>query len=170
MLRKIFKWLPSNTRKTVIHSLVTSKLDYGYTLYSGITKQLVIRLQSIQNSVARLIVNLPHRTLITPHPRELQWLPIDKRAPFKRLTHSFEALHKSGPTYLNSHIFHQPPRHLRSARLLLTLIPHIHITRSGGWPFFYKAPKAWNNLPLHIRASSSPLVTITNHFDKCDMK
>lgn len=52
-LLKIFNWLPSQTEKTVIRALLTSKLDYGNTLYVGITKQL-IRLQMVQISAAIL--------------------------------------------------------------------------------------------------------------------
>ncbi|KAJ1127387.1 hypothetical protein NDU88_005789 [Pleurodeles waltl] len=32
MLRKIFRWIPADSRKTVTHALVTSRLDYGNTL------------------------------------------------------------------------------------------------------------------------------------------
>ncbi|KAJ1112958.1 hypothetical protein NDU88_001218 [Pleurodeles waltl] len=52
MLRKIFRWIPTDTRKTVTHALVTSRLDYGNTLYAGITIKLQRKLQRIQNAAA----------------------------------------------------------------------------------------------------------------------
>ncbi|KAJ1090998.1 hypothetical protein NDU88_004126 [Pleurodeles waltl] len=36
MLRRIFKWIPTETRKTVTQALVSSRLDYGNALYTGI--------------------------------------------------------------------------------------------------------------------------------------
>ncbi|KAJ1124556.1 hypothetical protein NDU88_003007 [Pleurodeles waltl] len=47
MLRKIFRWIPADTRKTVTHALVTSRLDYSNTLYAGTTAKLQKRLQRI---------------------------------------------------------------------------------------------------------------------------
>ena len=50
LLKKIFKSLPNNTRKTVTQALITSRLDYRNTIYVGITKQLTKRLQTFQNA------------------------------------------------------------------------------------------------------------------------
>ncbi|KAJ1204464.1 hypothetical protein NDU88_008241 [Pleurodeles waltl] len=69
MLRKIFRWIPADTRKTVTHALVTSRLDYGNTLYAGTTAKLQNRLQRIQNASARLILNVPRNSHISAHLR-----------------------------------------------------------------------------------------------------
>ena len=66
MLRKIFKWLPINTRKTVTQALITSRLDYDNALYSSINAHLLKRLQAIQNASARLILDIPRWTHVTP--------------------------------------------------------------------------------------------------------
>mgnify|MGYP002805127492 CR=1 FL=1 len=99
MLRKIFKWLPTSTCKTVIHALVTSKLHYWNTLYARIIEQLARRLQTIQNVAARITLNLPRRAHITPHLKELHWLPIHKQAQFKLLIQTYKTLHNTGPDY-----------------------------------------------------------------------
>ena len=112
MLRKIFRWLPVKTRRTITQALVTSRLDYGNTLYVGITARLLKRLQTIQNSAAKLILDLPKWTHITPHLKKLHWLPIQKRCQFKLLTHAYKALHNEGPAYINKCMaFQQPTKH-----------------------------------------------------------
>ena len=112
----------------------------------------------MQNAAARVTLNLPPCTHITPHLKELHWLPIHKQALFKLLTHTYKALHNIGPTFLNNCInFHKPTRHLRSAGLLLAHTPRTCRTRSSGRAFYHLAPKAWNDLPLHIKAASSVL-------------
>ncbi|KAJ1140639.1 hypothetical protein NDU88_006988, partial [Pleurodeles waltl] len=75
MLRKIFRWIPTETRKTVTQALVTSRLDYGNTLYTGTTVKLQKRLQRIQNASARLILDIPRHSHISGHLRDLHWLP-----------------------------------------------------------------------------------------------
>lgn len=50
MLGKIFRWLPVNTRRSIMQALITSRLDYGNTFYIGITACFLKRLQPIQNS------------------------------------------------------------------------------------------------------------------------
>ena len=57
MLRKIYNWLLNSTRKTVTQALITSRQEYGKTLYTGITKHLTRRLQTILNAAARLVLS-----------------------------------------------------------------------------------------------------------------
>ncbi|KAJ1176438.1 hypothetical protein NDU88_001718 [Pleurodeles waltl] len=112
MLRKIYKWIPTKTRRTVTQALVSSKLDYSNALYARTTAKLQKRLQHIQNSSARLILDIPCH--ITDHLKNLHWLPVNKRITFKLLTHAHKLLHNTGPEYLNRRLsFYTPTRHLR---------------------------------------------------------
>ncbi|XP_078525997.1 uncharacterized protein LOC144798821 isoform X2 [Lissotriton helveticus] len=45
------------------------------------TTKLLRRLQRIQNSAARLILDFPRRSHITPHLRDLHWLPSTRGSP-----------------------------------------------------------------------------------------
>ena len=50
--------------KTIVHGLVTSKLDYGKAVLFGINGRLLQKLQRVQNSAARVITQpLPHHHL-----------------------------------------------------------------------------------------------------------
>ncbi|KAJ1101580.1 hypothetical protein NDU88_006646 [Pleurodeles waltl] len=155
MLRKIFRWIPADSRKTVTHALVTSRLDYGNTLYAGTTAELQKRLQRIQNASARLVLDIPRNSHISAHLRHLHWLPVNKRITFRLLTHAHKALHNKGPEYLNRRLsFYTPTRQLRSANLALATVPRIRRTTAGGKSFSYLAAKTWNSLPTNLRTTS----------------
>ncbi|KAJ1122059.1 hypothetical protein NDU88_000564 [Pleurodeles waltl] len=124
LLRRIFKWIPIETRKTVTHALVSNGLDYGNALYAGITNKLQTKLQRIQNASTRLILDIPRCDHISPHLRDLHWLPVSKRITFKILIHAHKTLYNTGPTYLNDRLtFHTPTRNLHSANHALAYIP-----------------------------------------------
>lgn len=59
ILRKVFPFIPGNTRKTVVSALVLSKLDYCNGLYTGLQEKLLRKLQRVQNAAARLILDIP---------------------------------------------------------------------------------------------------------------
>ena len=56
-IAQIRKHLPAHAAETLIHSFVTSKVDFCNSLLYGVPKQLIRKLQSIQNSVAKLFNN-----------------------------------------------------------------------------------------------------------------
>ena len=59
-IAKIRHCLTVNTCKTIVHALVTSKLDYGNAVLFGINGRLLNKLQITQNSAARLIMRQHH--------------------------------------------------------------------------------------------------------------
>ncbi|KAJ1186170.1 hypothetical protein NDU88_002953 [Pleurodeles waltl] len=158
MLRRIFKWIPTGTRRTVTQALISSRLDYGNTLYTGIPTKDIQRLQRIQNASARLILGIPRRCHISHHLRDLHWLPVDRRITFKLLTHAHKALHDTGPAYLNTRLnFYVPSRQLRSANFALAIVPRIQRKTSGGRSFSYLAARTWNSLPTSLRQTQDLL-------------
>ena len=54
-INKIRKYLTEDSTKTLVHSLVPGRLDYCNSLYSGLTSKATHRLESAQNSAARVI-------------------------------------------------------------------------------------------------------------------
>ena len=73
-LRCIRPYLDLHTAKTVATSNVHSKLDYCNSLYYGLPKFQINRLQHIQNALARTIVQAPKFKHITPILKSLHWL------------------------------------------------------------------------------------------------
>ena len=54
---KIRNYLLDFATERVVHAFITSKLDYCNSLYYGLPKYLLKRLQSFQNSAAKLVVH-----------------------------------------------------------------------------------------------------------------
>ena len=102
-LRSIYpirKYLNAEAVKTLLHAFVTSRLDYGNGLLYGIPKYMVKRLQLIQNTAARLVVQANRYSHITPILKQLHWLPIKQRIKYKILLTVFKCIMGKSPAYL----------------------------------------------------------------------
>lgn len=158
-LRRFLHFLPMDCRKTIVHAVITSQLDYANSLYLGLPVSLLGKLQTIQNAAARLIRNIPLRHHITPHLRTLHWLPVKRRIEFKVLTLAYRALNDIGPMYLKKRVHkYQPTRTLRSSSLEYLVVPRFKKTRMGGRSFSVKTATLWNHMPIHIRKANSETI------------
>ena len=92
--------LPLSTATALANSLVSSKLDYCNSLYSGISQTNLNKLQRIQNSLARVITNTSKYQHITPTLKKLHWLPIKQRIDYKICLITYKTLTNQQPTYL----------------------------------------------------------------------
>jgi len=81
--RCIRPYLDLHTAKTVATSIVHSKLDYCNSLYYGLPKFQINRLQKIQNALARTVVRAPKFKHITPILKSLHWLKVSERIEYK---------------------------------------------------------------------------------------
>ena len=102
---------------TVAVSMVHSRLDYANSLVHGHTN--IKRLQSVQNSAARVVLKDNHHLSSGDPLRKLHWLPVESRIEFKIACITYKVLTTSQPTYLSTllnHFNHYTPlRTLRSA-------------------------------------------------------
>jgi len=71
------------TLLTLVHALVVTKVDYCSSVLSGISGQLLQRLQSVFNAAARLVFSAGKSEHITPLLRELHWLKVPERIQFR---------------------------------------------------------------------------------------
>jgi len=60
------KSLPVDAAKTLIQEFISNHLDYCNAALCGITDTLLMKLQSVQNAVARLLTRTGRREHITP--------------------------------------------------------------------------------------------------------
>ena len=148
--------LTTKATKTLVHALITSKLDIGNGLLYGIPSSLLNKIQKVQNSAARLISQSSRRDHITPILHELHWLPVHQRVKFKILTVTYKGLHNMAPPYITRMVVpYVPPRVLRSDSGLALVNPKTKLKSFGDRGFYSSAPRLWNRLPNHIRTAAS---------------
>ena len=155
-ISKIKSFLSTANLEIVIHSFISSRLDYCNSLYSGLNKKTISRLQLIQNSAARLLTNTRKREHITPILAALHWLPVSARCDFKVLLITYKALHGLAPMYITEMLPpYEPERNLRSFNKALLQTVNTNVVSRGDRAFAARAPNIWNALPVKLRLAPS---------------
>uniref|UniRef100_A0A8C6Q3D2 Reverse transcriptase domain-containing protein n=1 Tax=Nothobranchius furzeri TaxID=105023 RepID=A0A8C6Q3D2_NOTFU len=138
--------------KSVVHTFITSRLDYSNSCLYGISKAALSRLQLVQNSAARLLTGADRRQHISPILKSLHWLPVQFRINFKIMLLTYKSLNHQAPPYLCELVhYYNPPRALRSEDKLILAVPNARLKSCGERAFSVCAPKLWNALPLLVR-------------------
>jgi len=111
--------LLTKAAETLVHALVSSRLDYCNALLYGVTDGLQYRrLQSVQNAASRLVSGLRCRDHIRPTLLRLHWLPVRQRVLFKIAVVVYQCLNGLAPRYLADNcqlVSDVRPRQLRSS-------------------------------------------------------
>ena len=143
--------------KTLVTSLVLSRLDYCSSLLAGIAKQKILKLQKAQNCAERLILGRPRsETSAKSMLRTLHRLPVKARIEYKISVLCYNTLHSSMPSYLKD-LFtsYVPERVLRSQDSKLLIVPKSNLKTFGDRAFTVTGPIIWNPLPLSLRTAGS---------------
>ena len=161
-VRRIHHHLVLDSAKLLATALVSSRLDYCNSVFSGIAETDLTKLRRVLNRLARVVTKSPPFTHSVPLLRSLHWLPVTYRVYFEICLLTDKALHEEQPVYLRSLIAtFLPSRSLRSNRGITLSIPRIK-TNTGVRAFSSCALSLWNNLPLSVRSASS-VATFRRH-------
>jgi hypothetical protein len=114
--------LDAKTAETLVHAFITS--HSGNALLLGLPDSLLGRLQSIQNTAARIVTRTGKYEHIKNVLERLHWLPVKSRVDYKIILLTFKALHGVAPVYLSNLLtlyeqMNQPSRALRSSGVML---------------------------------------------------
>lgn len=156
-ISKIRKFLTEEATRSLVQSLVVSRLDYGNALLIGLPKVLLDRLQRVQNAAARVIKKVPkfHHG-ITAIRQSLHWLPIESRIVYKVLMNVFKAINGQSPEYLSELLKTSvPERCLRSQNNNNLVIPRTKLKKYGDRAFAHAGPTLWNELPINLKKAKS---------------
>ena len=81
-IRRIRKYLTTDISNTLVHAMITSRIDYCNSLLCGLQDNSLNKLQRVQNAAARLITGTAKFSHISPVLRTLHWLTITQRVQF----------------------------------------------------------------------------------------
>ena len=157
-IAKIRHSLTTSVCKSLIHGLVTTRLDFGNAMLSGIADRLLHRLEMVQRSAARVVMQIRRgdRQSMTTILQRLHWLPVKKRIEFKILVFVHKAIYEGQPVYLASLLNQHTPKRclsLRSSSGLLLDVPRINLECFGRRAF--AGPTRWNKLPTNLRVNGN---------------
>jgi hypothetical protein len=156
-LARIKKNFDRKSLEKLIHAFITSRLDFCNSLYFAAKNHSLSKLQILQNSCARLLVNLNRYAHVTPILNQLHWLPVKQRIVFKILVITYKCIHDvEFPSYLRDFItLNAQDRPTRTANSCTVTVPFTRSSFVKDSAFNHFAPTLWNNLPVHLRLSSS---------------
>jgi len=103
-IRNVWQSLPPSAIKTLVVSLVLSRLDYDNATFTGIPGYLLCRLQSVLNAAARVISEQPRLAHVRMKLANVHWIRAVKRIKFKLATPTLRCLQGSAPRCLSSHV------------------------------------------------------------------
>ena len=158
-IRSIRSSIPQQAVKSLLVSLVLSRLDYGCATLAGLPAYLIDWLQSVPNTAARLLYLTRKYDHVTPLLRELHWLKMCQRIEYNLAVLAYRCLSCPGPSNLCDGLQRLPDfsvrRRLCSTQTLIVL--STRLTTIGDRTFPVVAARVWNSLPAHVSSSSSLL-------------
>ena len=166
-IRCIRSSLTDTAATTLVHTLISSKLDYCNSVLYGTTAAVSHRLQAVLNASARIITGRRLYEHITPVLRdELHWLPIQHRIKYKIALLAFKCFHGISPVYLRDYCTplasNEDYRALHSVTHGDIAHPRTHTRRIGPRSFRLAALAKWNSLSTSLKNSLLTLEQFKN--------
>ena len=92
-------YLITSSAKTIVHSVISAKLDYCNSLFIDIPDSLITKLQCVPNAAARIVRNFKKYNSLTSYVMKLHWLPVRQCIIYKLNIIVFKALKGDTPNY-----------------------------------------------------------------------
>jgi hypothetical protein len=157
-LRSIRRYVSSTVFKSLVTSLVLTRLDYCNSALINLPATQIRRLQSVQNAAARLVFNMRRSDHVTDALICLHWLRVAERIRFKVAVLVYKSLHEQSPSYLANFTKTSLGSHrtgLRSSSSSQLRVPRYKLSTVGDRAFPVAGAVVWNSLPQHVKSASS---------------
>ena len=168
-LRTVARSLTPTAAATLVHSFVTTRLDYCCSLYAGLPISRLSCIDRVLRSAARLIGRIPKFSHISSYMRDvLHWLPLKQRIEYRISTLVWRCMLGLAPAYLcelcSPTLSSHPFRSLRSTEQSLLSVPFARTSTMQSRAFSVVGPSTWNGLPLTLRSlCKNPSQTFLSH-------
>jgi len=166
-LRHVRRSLDRDSATMLVQTFVTSRIDYGNSLFANAQKMWTNKLPRVENAAARVIGGTRKfdRGLTRFLHHDLHWLDVPQRITFKLCLLVFKCLHGFAPQYFAANFCravcigcrrHRAPQSaLRHSRTISLNCLRYDMKNCGRRAFSYAGPHAWNSLPEHLRQTTS---------------
>jgi hypothetical protein len=133
-------------------------IDYGITIWSSGQKQMLNKVQRLQNHCARLVSNnfdyISTRGIDLI--RELNWMTIDERSKYFMCIMAFKALHGLAPQYISNEFTYREDVGLRTSdKTKYDIFLPSFESNMKDKSVFIRSAKLWNSLPTAIKCINS---------------
>jgi hypothetical protein len=143
--------------RTLVTSLVLSRLDFGCATLAGLSSQLLNWLQSVLHATARLVHSARRYDRVTPLLCGLHWLGVPERIRFRLAVLTYRCLSGQAPRYLANGFRRvvdvELRRRLGSTSKSALLVPVTAHSTIGDRAFLVAAARVWNGLPAAVTSA-----------------
>jgi len=99
---RIRRYISLSVDKTIATTLITSRLDYCNSLLYNIASKGILKLQCVQNYLARVVTRSPRFSYSVPLLKSLHQIRVQSRIIFKLCAIAYQTLSSGEPSYLFS--------------------------------------------------------------------
>ena len=158
MFYNIRNILPNHLKRQLYFSLVYSRIQYGIELYGACSKNLLQKVQIIQNKLLKVLYNLPYRTDTNELHSKLKLLMVKDIYHMNILKFVYNSFNKKSIKQFNEYFKKHQTVHLHNTRQHNNLYVKNVKTKYGESMIQYKGAILWNALDPNIQTSSSNYV------------
>ena len=154
-INRVSIYFDKETRKTVIHSLVLSQINYCISIWGTTNTSLLQKVQKIQNFAARITIGgLRKYDHVSPAFIELRWLKVKQRYLFDICVAMYKSLKGIYPHWLQSFSTVQNATSSVTRQRNNLVVPRAK-TDTGAKAFSVSGPKMWNSLPENVSSATT---------------
>ncbi len=125
-----------------VRAFIKSHLDYCSSLFTGLPKNSVRKVQRVNNAAARVLTKTKTVDHITPLLKTAHRLPISFKEDFKVLL----LVHKASPPIRDFLSFYVPDRSLRFSTTCLVKVPHVSHEKDSWGCLLFSCSCLWISL------------------------
>ena len=153
-LKRIRPLIDEKTAVKVYKALIEPHFDYCSTVWDGMSQQLAEKLQKLQKRAARVITCSCYDAHTKPIFNKLGWVNLITKRKKQKAVMMYKTLNNLTPDYLKEMFTQKHTSHsLRDSEKKLAIPqPRTDYRKRS---FSYSGSVLWNELPTHLRLSSS---------------